>query len=267
LPSLDSAAELLLLDDQVFNLTRAKEALEDQLQFKDRIISMLAHDLRNPLTGASIALETLEGQWDRERDPAVPQLDEAMLLRLTQHARTQIQVIERMITNLLLAARGKIAEIEIQPRRLDLKALFYKVAEDLDPTFRQKQQRVNTDIPGDLPMVLADEDRVRQVLINLLENASKYTPQQGLIEVSMLHRTTQKVEVSICDNGLGIPVDKQERIFEDEFRLQRDEHLEGYGLGLALCRRIIRAHYGYIWVDSSPGQGSCFHFTLPVYKG
>jgi two-component system, OmpR family, clock-associated histidine kinase SasA len=267
-PSLDSAAELLRLDDQVFDLTKENESLQDQLQFKDRIISMLAHDLRNPLTAASIALETLEGQWDREnRDPEVPKLDEAMLLRLTLHARTQMQVIERMITNLLLAARGKSAELEIKPKRLDLKALFTEIAADLNPTFSQKQQRINTDIPVDLPLVLADADRVRQVFTNLLENASKYTPKQGLVEVSMLHRTTQKVQVSICDNGLGIPPDKQERIFEDEFRLQRDEHLEGYGLGLALCRRIIRAHYGHIWVDSTPGQGSCFHFTLPVYQG
>jgi two-component system, OmpR family, clock-associated histidine kinase SasA len=267
-PSLSSAAELLRMDDQLFDLTRDNEALRDQLQFKDRIIAMLAHDLRNPLTAASIALETLEGQWNREeQDPGIPKLDEAMLQRLTLHARSQIQVIERMITNLLLAARGKSAELEIQPRRLDLKALFSQVVEDLNPTFSQKQQRVNTDIPADLPLVLADADRVRQVLINLLENASKYTPKQGLIEVSMLHRTTQKVQVSVCDNGLGIPPDKQERIFEDEFRLKRDEHLEGYGLGLALCRRIIRAHYGHIWVDSTPGEGSCFHFTLPVYVG
>jgi two-component system, OmpR family, clock-associated histidine kinase SasA len=267
-PSLSSAAELLRMDDQLFDLTRDNEALRDQLQFKDRIIAMLAHDLRNPLTAASIALETLEGQWNREeQDPGIPKLDEAMLQRLTLHARSQIQVIERMITNLLLAARGKSAELEIQPRRLDLKALFSQVVEDLNPTFSQKQQRVNTDIPADLPLVLADADRVRQVLINLLENASKYTPKQGLIEVSMLHRTTQKVQVSVCDNGLGIPPDKQERIFEDEFRLKRDEHLEGYGLGLALCRRIIRAHYGHIWVDSIPGEGSCFHFTLPVHIG
>jgi two-component system clock-associated histidine kinase SasA len=87
-----------------------------------------------------------------------------------------------------------------------------------------------------------------------------------VIQVSVLHRTTQKVQVSVCDNGPGIPDENQKHIFEDHFRLQRDEMKEGYGIGLSLCQRIIRAHQGQIWVDSAPSQGSCFHFTLPVYR-
>ena len=74
------------------------------------------------------------------------------------------------------------------------------------------------------------------------------------------------VQFSVSDTGPGIPPEKQERIFEGHFRLQRDQEQEGYGLGLALCRKIVRAHYGQIWVDSSLGNGSCFNFTLPVYR-
>jgi two-component system, OmpR family, clock-associated histidine kinase SasA len=103
------------------------------------------------------------------------------------------------------------------------------------------------------------------VLINLLDNAIKYTPDGGSIEISMLHRTSQKIQVSISDTGPGIPPENQVRIFEEQFRLERDEQEDGYGIGLALCQRIVRAHYGQIWVDSSPDRGSCFHFTLPVY--
>ena len=80
----------------------------------------------------------------------------------------------------------------------------------------------------------------------------------------MLHRTTQKVQVSVSDTGPGIPEATKETIFEGHFRLKRDENQEGYGLVLCLCRKIIRAHYGQIWVDSVPNEGSCFHFTLPV---
>lgn len=261
--SLSSAVELLRLGDEIFRLKQENDALHDQLQFKDRIISMLAHDLRNPLTAASIALETLEGQWDGNNPQ--PQLGPDMLFRLAQHARTQTQVIERMITNLLLAARGPSSELEIKPKRLDLKSCLQEVLADLGATFTQKQQLIHTDIPADLPLALADPDRVRQICINLLENASKYTPFQGKITVSVLHRTTQKIQISICDNGPGIPADLQEKIFEDEYRLQRDQHQEGYGLGLALCRQIVRAHCGQIWVDSQTNQGSCFHFTLPAY--
>jgi two-component system clock-associated histidine kinase SasA len=80
-----------------------------------------------------------------------------------------------------------------------------------------------------------------------------------------LHRTTQKVQVSICDNGPGIPEEQREQIFEDAFRLERDAEADGYGIGLSLCQKIVQAHYGKIWVDSISGQGSCFHFTLPAY--
>ncbi|NET53595.1 MAG: histidine kinase, partial [Merismopedia sp. SIO2A8] len=130
--------------------------------------------------------------------------------------------------------------------------------------FKAKSLQIKTDIPNDLPHVYADPDRVRQLLLNLLDNAAKYTPVGGTIDISALHRTTQTIQVTICDSGPGIPKENQERIFEDQFRLKRDEETEGYGIGLSLCQRIVRAHYGQIWVDSSLGQGSSFHFTLPV---
>ncbi|MBW4550163.1 MAG: histidine kinase [Aphanocapsa sp. GSE-SYN-MK-11-07L] len=263
-PSLPYSAELLRLADEVFRLQQDNEALRDQLYFKDRMIAMLAHDLRNPLTATAIALETLENNW-QAKDGKPAALAPDMLLRLIHHARTQTQVIERMITNLLLAARGPSADLEIHPKKLDLGHLCLSVLQDLETNFLAKQQQIETDIPSDLPYVHADGDRIRQVMINLLENAIKYTPEQGLIQVSILHRTAQKVQVSICDNGPGIPPENRERIFEDQFRLQRDQHQEGYGIGLALCRRIVRVHYGQIWVDSTPGRGSCFQFTLPVY--
>ncbi|MEM9505708.1 MAG: ATP-binding protein, partial [Cyanobacteria bacterium P01_E01_bin.43] len=78
--------------------------------------------------------------------------------------------------------------------------------------------------------------------------------------------TTQKIQVCVKDTGPGIPTSKREAIFEDSVRLQRDESQDGYGLGLALCRRIVRAHYGQIWVESDPGEGSQFCFTLPVFR-
>jgi two-component system clock-associated histidine kinase SasA len=226
---------------------------------------MLAHDLRNPLTAVSIALETLDGLWTKELGTEQP-ADPNMLLRLSQHARSQMKIIERMITNLLEASQGGQSKLEIRPRKLDLRTLCKSVMADLQSQMDEKQQILNTDIPLDLPWVHADSDSVRQVFVNLLENAIKYTPPHGHIGVSILHRTTQKVQVSISDNGLGIPEEKQKFVFEDKFRLARDKDEKGYGLGLALCRRIVRAHYGQIWVDSMPEKGSCFHFTLPIYR-
>jgi two-component system, OmpR family, clock-associated histidine kinase SasA len=263
--SLADEVQFMKLTDEVFRLQRENEELRDQLRFKDRIIAMLAHDLRNPLTAVSIALETLEGLWTKELDTEQP-ADPSMLMRLSQHARSQMKIIERMITNLLEASQGGQSQLELYPRKLDLGTLCQSVLTDLQSQMAEKQQILNTDIPLDLPWVHADSDSVRQVFVNLLDNAIKYTPPHGHISVSILHRTTQKVQVSISDDGLGIPEEKQKFVFDDKFRLARDKNEKGYGLGLALCRRIVRAHYGQIWVDSTPEKGSCFHFTLPIYR-
>lgn len=263
--SIVNAAELMRLSDEIFRLKQQQEELKEQLEFKDRIIAMLAHDLRNPLTAAAIAVETLELSQD-PNDVRASRLTPALMSQLLKHARTQIREIDRMITDILQAARGNTAEIRVQPQILHLGQLCESVFEQFKGQLRLKSQRLETDIPSDLPLVYADREWVRQVLLNLLDNASKYSPEFGTIQVSILHRTTQKVQVSICDNGPGIPEADRERIFQEKVRLKRDEAKEGYGLGLSLCQRVIRAHYGQIWVDSVPNQGSCFHFTLPVHR-
>ena len=262
--SVVQSAELLKLSDEVFRLQREREELRSQLHFKDQIISMLAHDLRNPLTAASIAIETLEIAYKQSEQAA--RLKPEMLANLLKHARSQIRTIDRMITDILQAARGTNAELHIQLEKINLGELCQEVLTDFSDRVEAKHQTVETDIPSDLPLVYVDAGRIRQVVVNILDNAVKYTPIDGTIHLSILHRTTQKVQVSICDTGPGVPVENRERIFEDHFRLQRDEAQDGYGIGLSLCQRIVRAHYGQIWVDSVADQGSCFHFTLPVYR-
>jgi two-component system clock-associated histidine kinase SasA len=263
--SIAHSAELIQLSDEIFQLKQEKEELEHQIRFKDQIISMLAHDLRNPLTATSIALETLEMGHDPEEGWS-SRLTPVLTAQLLKHARIQTRAIDRMITDILQAARGANAELRIQPQKLDIGQLCSEVLEYLKDRFQGKSQWVEADIPPDLPTVLADGERVRQVIVNLLDNAIKYTPVDGKISVSILHRTTQKVQITICDNGPGIPEENRERIFEDRYRLKRDEAKDGYGIGLSLCQRIVRAHYGQIWVDSTENTGSCFHFTLPVFR-
>ncbi|MFK8183217.1 MAG: histidine kinase [Phormidesmis sp.] len=260
------STEILRLGDEIFKLEQEKESLTSQLAFKDRIIAMMAHDLRNPLTAASIALETLELAYEpnsKRAEKFTPEL-EAHLVKST---KVQIRTINSMITEILQAARGPSANLKITPKRFDLKALCDQVIASFQSKLSNKKQTLDMDVPQDLPLVYADADQVQRVLTNLIDNAIKYTPANGQIGISALHRTTEKVQVSIRDTGPGIPRDNQTVIFEENFRLQRDQTEDGYGLGLTLCQRIIRAHYGQIWVDSKKGEGSCFHFTLPVHKG
>jgi two-component system, OmpR family, clock-associated histidine kinase SasA len=264
--SVVQTAELIRLSDEVFRLQKEKEELQAQLQFKDNLIAMLAHDLRNPLTAVSMALETLEMGNSSKEERVRSRFTPTMITQLLGHARTQTKALDRMITDILQAARERSAEIRIQPQALDLNQIYAEVIDRLNEQFQAKSQELQTDIPSDLPNVYGDPEWIRQVFVNLLDNAIKYTPDRGKIQLSILHRTSQKVQVSVCDNGLGIPPETQKRIFEDSFRLKRDEAKDGYGIGLALCRRVIHAHYGQIWVESEPNQGSCFHFTLPVYR-
>jgi len=258
------SAELIRLSDEIFRLKQEKDNLQEQLQFKDRVIAMLAHDLRNPLTAAAIAMETLESNYNLETGQ-FQRLKPSMTAHLLKQARNQTKVIDRMIADLLQVGRGKDTELPILPQKVQLGKVCLDVLEELCDRYTAKSQELETDIPNDLPYVYADPERIRQVLVNLLDNAIKYTPEGGKISIAGLHRTTQKVQFSIGDTGPGIPVENRDRIFENHFRLQRDEGIEGYGIGLCLCQCIILAHYGQIWVDSAPNNGAWFHFTLPVY--
>jgi two-component system clock-associated histidine kinase SasA len=258
------SAELIRLSDEIFRMKQEKEQLQEQLQFKDRVIAILAHDLRNPLTATAIAIETLQSNFNLDTG-GFGHLKPGMIVHLLKQARSQTRIIDRMIADLLQVGRGNDTELPITPQKLELGKLCLAILEELRDRYTAKLQNLETDIPKDLPCVYADPERIRQVLINLLDNAIKYTPAGGKISVAGLHRTAQKVQFSISDTGPGIPLENRDRIFENHFRLQRDQGTEGYGIGLCLCQRIIRAHYGQIWVDSSPNGGAWFHFTLPVY--
>ncbi|MCY7407600.1 MAG: histidine kinase [Alkalinema sp. CAN_BIN05] len=259
-------AELIKRSDEVFQLRQERDDLASQLRFRDQIIAMLAHDIRNPLTAASIAVETLEIANRPSTDESNRYVTPAMRTKLLHQARTQLRIMNMMITDILEATRGHHAGIEIKPIALDLASVCGEVIQALDSKMAEKNQHLTTDIPSDLPPVYGDPDRIKQVISNLLDNAIKYSPSSGTIDLSILHRTAQKIQISISDNGLGIPDVSRNHIFEEHYRLKRDESQQGYGIGLSVCQQIVRAHYGQIWVDSAPDQGSRFHFTLPVYR-
>ncbi|MGB2926631.1 MAG: histidine kinase [Limnothrix sp.] len=254
------AAEIMQLSDEVFQLQREKEELQKQIEFKDQIMAMLAHDLRSPLTGTSIALETLEIVYRR------PETEKTQGLKkeLYQQAKNQLQIMNRMITELLHESRQLSTRLDIDPKHICLATLCEEIIPQMQERFQRKSIELQLDIPLDLPEVYGDPELLRQVIVNLLDNAIKYSARGERVRLVGLHRTLQKVQVSVIDTGHGVPEDEREKIFEGHFRLKRDAKKEGYGLGLAVCRRIVQAHHGRIWVDSVLGRGSEFHFTLPV---
>jgi two-component system, OmpR family, clock-associated histidine kinase SasA len=255
--------EMVRLADEVFRLRRQQQDLKEQLRFKEQAISILAHDLRNPLTAATLALDTLAIARD-PNDLRAAHLQPELMQKLVSRAKEQVMIVDRLVSDILHFSQGAVVDIPIIPHRFDINDLLSTVIQQLIEPFHRKEQQILTDIPQDLPPVYADIDRIRQVFINLLDNASKYTPKGGKIQVVALHRTSQKVQISVIDNGPAIPASDYDLIFQKYYRMGRDESEDGYGLGLPLCKSIIRAHFGQIWVESSP-RGNSFHFTLPVH--
>ena len=125
--------------------------------------------------------------------------------------------------------------------------------------------RVTTALPSDLPEVEADERKVKQILYNLLSNAVKFTPDGGAVEVSAA-REGELARISVRDTGIGIAPEDQARVFEEFRQVGRERSREGTGLGLTLTKRFVELHEGRLWLESAPGKGSTFSFTLPIAR-
>jgi two-component system, OmpR family, clock-associated histidine kinase SasA len=258
-------SKIIQLTDEVFTLKQENKELLDRLKLQDNAMSILAHDLRNPLTAVALTLETLE-IINNPEDYRANALSPEKITKSIDRARAQLQSIDRLVTNILQTKLTNNTNISLRPQKLDLANLILMVITQLEGQLKAKSQKITTDIPQDLPLIHGDPDKLKQVLVNLLDNAIKYTPDRGRIQISTLHRTAQTIQVSVADNGLGIPKENHQRIFDDRHRLDRDLSQSGYGIGLSVCQQIVRAHYGQIWVESAPGKGSVFNFTLLVHR-
>ena len=244
----------LQLEDQLLVLRQENETLIDRIHAQERLLRMVAHELRTPLTAANLALQSQRlGQIDMDR------FQDVITRRLEE--------MEALSKDLLEVGTTRW-EALFNPQRLDLASVSAEVILELEKLWLGRNVEIRTDIPIDLPKVFADQRRMRQVLLNLLENALKYTGNGGHITLTMLHRTSQWVEVSVCDSGPGIPPEEQQRIFLDRVRLPQTSHrTTGFGVGLSVCRRIVEVHGGRIWVVSEPNEGACFTFTVPIWQG
>ena len=244
----------LQLEDQLLVLRQENETLIERLGVQERLLRMVAHELRTPLTAAKLALQSHTlGQIDetRFRDVLTRRLDD----------------IQELSKDLLEVGTTRW-EALFNPQRLALGKVAAEAILELEKLWIGRDLELITDIPADLPDVFGDQRRMRQVLLNLLENALKFTPERGRVNLTLLHRTDQWVQVSVCDSGPGIPKEEQQRIFLDRVRLpQTSGTTSGYGVGLSVCRRIAEVHGGRIWVVSEPGEGACFHVSVPVWSG
>ena len=242
----------LLLEDENLVLRQENETLADQIESQERLLRMVAHELRTPLSAAKLAVQS----------QSLGQID---ISRLQEVIKRRLDEIESLSNDLLEVGTTRW-EALCNPQKTNLAHVAAEVILELEKYWLSRGIGINTDIPTDLPKVFADQRRMRQVLLNLIENALKFSKSGDTVGIGILHRTNQWVQVSICDKGPGIPNDEQQRIFLDRVRLpQTSSQTSGFGIGLSVCRRIVEVHGGKIWVVSDPGKGSCFYFTVPVW--
>lgn len=221
-----------------------------QLQF----LAGVAHDLRNPLNALKLSAQRLL----RAPTPPPPEKVRESLTRVS----TQVDRLERMVGDLLDRTRIEAGNLELRLETCDLRELVTDVVELHRPlSDRHRLELVLPDAPVPMP---CDATRLSQVLTNLLNNAIKYSPEGGRVEVR-LERTVEGVTLSVKDEGVGIPEGDYDRIFEPFKRGSRQSaELPGIGLGLSVSRRIVRAHGGDIEVESRLGAGSVFRVRLPL---
>lgn len=218
------------------------------------LTSMIFHDLRSPLGNVISSLEVLQSTLPKEDEAAQSVL--AIALRSSRR-------LLRLVESLLDLGRLEAGQAVLNKTQGSLGAVIVEAVEEVLPVAEAKGHVVQFEVAKDLPPLMMDIDMIRRVLINLLENAIKYTRAEGRISV-FARLEGRETLVGVRDNGPGIAPHDQERIFERFSRLHRTGPAKGLGLGLAFCRLAVVAHDGRIWVESEVGQGATFHFTLPV---
>jgi DNA-binding response OmpR family regulator/two-component sensor histidine kinase len=235
-------------------MSQAKEAAEQSNKFKDQFLSTMSHELRTPLNavlGFSDLLneESYGALNDRQR-------------RYVNHIRTGGKHLLRLINDILDLSKIEAGRLQLATESVSVNNCMSEAVDCLRPLSDKKSQTMVVK-PSAKLSVRADVTRLKQILMNLLGNAVKFTPAGGKIAVAA-HQIGDVVRMEVSDSGPGIPLEEQQRIFEAFQRLQQSKTTEGTGLGLAITKRLVELQGGNLGLDSQPGQGSCFYFTLPL---
>ena len=223
-------------------------------QLRNSLLSSVSHDLRTPLAVVQGATSSLLDEHG-PKDPKVRR-------ELLQTAHEESLRLNRLVRNLLDMTRLEAGALRVQKEPQPVEEVVGAALGRMEDRFHGRE--VHANIPLDMPLVPFDSALIEQVLINLLENATKYTPAGSPIDVSARAKGDE-AEIEVADRGPGVDVHDRERVFEKFYRAREGEG-GGVGLGLTICRGIVSAHGGRIWVDDRPGGGAVFRFTLPLEK-
>jgi len=225
---------------------------------REDLAAMIYHDLRSPLANVLSSMEMIAA--------IIPETEKESSAPILRIATNSIDRIQRLISSLLDLTRLEQNQPIGEQQPIAISTLVNDVMEAVMPSAEGRKQIVEITLADKLPAVFIDMDMIRRVLINLMENAIKYTPFEGKLKLSA-EADGEFVRISVQDNGPGIPESDRERIFDKFTRLKNSKNgPSGLGVGLAFCKLAVKGHGGKIWVESAPEKGSIFIFTLPVVK-
>jgi signal transduction histidine kinase len=232
----------------------------DRLDFVDAVI----HELKTSLTAIIVSVELLDAELKPEEQTVIGRL----IHSITRNAHS----IDERLT--LLSETGEMVSdnAHFNPVPINMKEIIQDTANQLYPTIQNKKQTLTLDIADSLPKARADRQYLEQILLTLMNNACKFTGENGQLKVGVSLERANLLLVEISDTGIGIPAEEQHRIWEPYYQVKSgqtnntdDENKKGRGgLGLAIAKFLVELHRGKIWLESKTGQGSSFYFTLPT---
>ena len=246
----DSRDEVGKLADAFNRMSTELEGLE---LLRRELVANVSHELKTPISALRAHLENLLDGVEQP-DP------ETLQIMLMQSER-----LGRLVDQLLDLSRLESGDVPLERERVELAPLVSQVFSEIQVARPDPGVTLDDDLPGDLPPVFADRERVHQVLFNLLDNAVRLTPAGGRVTVTASSHNGS-IDVVVADTGPGIPAEHLPHVFERFYRVDESRSRDdgGTGIGLAIARSVVEAHGGRIWADSEPGRGSAFTFELPV---
>ncbi len=233
------------------DITKEKEIEKSKNEF----ISIASHELKTPLTSIKLFSQILERKLEKKRDKEN--------IYSINKINKQLNVITLLISDLLDVNKIEEGRLVLNKKKFKIKEFIQRVVEEVN--YMSQTHQIIYESDSD-PVVFSDEERVRQVLINLLTNAIKYSPDAKNVKIRSFEKK-KEVVITVLDFGIGIPLKDRHKIFERYYRTneKKTKNISGFGLGLYIASEIVKRHKGKIWVENPPsGKGSLFSFTLPI---
>jgi len=242
--------------DEIGTLATAFNQMADSLaqheELRRNLIADVAHELRTPLT-------IIQGNLEAMLDGILPTSPEEIAT-----LRDEAAMLTRLVTDLRLLSLAESGQLKLERAKINVVELITRAVEPFRLQAQSSEVQLNLDLASNLPPIEVDVDRMTQVMRNLLGNSLRHTPAGGRVTVACQSHKPQELSVTVSDTGEGIPPDDLPYIFDRFYRADksRSRASGGSGIGLAIVKQLVEAHGGRVWVDSKPGQGATFGFTL-----